>query len=200
MRDRRLRIVSTTTGMSRRAALGRLGAIGLGLAAAGCASAPQALTGALYPDGVVLDEASVQGTLAAFVEAVIRDGEAAPAVTRLLADPALKFAPFRRGFAADLRRRASDLAGDERFERLPLEDRTRLIRAGLDDRGIRARLYNGAVFLTQIAYFAGLWHPRGECPAISFEGAYVYRGDAAVTWPHPEAYLPVALTADGNPS
>ena len=185
-------------GMSRRAALAHLGLITMGAAAAGCAPAVMA-TRALYPEAVALDEDTVQRVLIAFVAVVIPEPEAEPAVVRCFADPALRFAPFRDEFTADLMRRADRVAHTDRFDRLPAEQRCAIVQSGIDGGNVSRRLY-AAVFLTQVVYYSGIWNDEGACPSIGYHGAYVFQGYSAITHPDPASFLPVALTRDGNPA
>ena len=185
-------------GMSRRVALERLGLITMGIAAAGCAPAAMA-TRALYPEAVALDEDTVQRVLIAFVAVVIPEPEAAPAVVRCFADPALRFAPFRDEFTADLMRRSDRVAHTDRFDRLSAEQRRAIVQSGIDGGTVSRRLY-AAVFLTQVVYYSGIWNDEGSCPFIGYGGAYVFAGYGAITWPDPERFFPVSLTADGNPA
>lgn len=186
-----------TTGMSRRTALAHLGAITMGAAAVGCTPASLA-TRALYPEAVALDEDTVQRVLTAFVAVVIPEPEAAAAVVRCFADPALRFAPFRDEFTADLMRRADRVAHTDRFDRLPAGQRRAIVQSGIDGGTVSRRLY-AAVFLTQVVYYSGIWNDDGACPFIGYGGAYVFAGYGAITWPDAEQFFPVSLTADGNP-
>ena len=185
--------------VSRRAMLGRLGVVVLGAAAAtGCA--PTFVINALYPEAGQLDDTTVARTLRAFVETVLPDAAEPELVARLFAEPALKFADYRRAFVADLRRRSLELNGTEQYEVLAPGERRDVVKAGLDSGAISGRLYNGAVFLTQVVFYGGLWHPQGACPCIGFMGPYVFQGYAALTYPDPDTYLPGCLTSDGNPA
>ena len=185
-------------GISRRAALERLGIITMGIAAGACAPATMA-TRALYPEAVALDEDTVQRVLIAFAAVVIPEPEAAAAVVRCFADPALRFAPFRDEFTADLMRRADRVAGTDRFDRLGAEQRRAIVQSGIDGGKVSRKLY-AAVFLTQAVYYSGIWNEDGSCPFIGYGGAYVFAGYSALTYPDPQRFFPVSLTTDGNPA
>jgi len=185
--------------LTRRSALIRLGAITLGLTAVGCA--PHTLVGrALYPESVALDADTVLRMLVAFAAVVLPEPDAAVPVVRRFADPSLRFTDYRAPLVADLMRRAQARNGTDRFDRLGEADRVAIVQDGLDGGAVCARLYGGAVFLTRIVYYCGLWNERGACAVIDYPGAYVFAGYEAVTWPHPERFLPAATTADGNPA
>ena len=192
------RSVVMKAGMSRRAALVRLGVMTAGVAAAGCA--PAAMAGrALYPEAVALDEDTVQRVLTAFAAVVIPEPDAAGAVVRCFAVPELRFAEFRDEFTADLMRRADQLARTDRFDRLPAEQRRAIVQSGIDGGTVSRRLY-AAVFLTQVVYYSGIWNEQGACPFIGYAGAYAFTGYDALTWPDPGRFFPVSLTTDGNPA
>jgi len=190
---------SAPDGISRRAALARLGAIACGVAAAGCA--PATIVGrALYPESVALDGDTVTRMLAGLVAVVIPEPAAAPAIVRRLADPVLRFADYRSALAADLMRRSLQRSGTDRFDRLSVAQRRVIVQDGIDGGAVSARLYVRVVFLARIVFFCGLWNERGACDFIGYEGAFVYPGAEALTWPEPERFLPAAITADGNPA
>jgi hypothetical protein len=183
--------------LSRREALRRIGAVTLGLAATACT--PVTIIRSLYPDARSLDEHTIARTLAAFVGAVLPDADDPGKVARLFLDPSLRFAPYRAMLAADLRRRASEQGGAG-FERLDLETRTAIVERVIVEDGIAGRLYAGGIFLAQVVFYGGLWHERGACPCIGYEGAYAFAGIEATTYPQPERFLPLAITTDGNPN
>jgi hypothetical protein len=189
--------VDTHAEITRREALRRGGAALLGMAATACA--PSFLARSLYPESAVLDESTIDATLRSFVLTVLPGVEDAGAVARTFADPTLRFAPFRAALVADLTRRAI-ARGACGFARLDAAARQDVIREGLEGGAVAGRLYNGGVFLAQVAYFGGLWNEISACPAIGFEGPYVFRGVEAYTWPDPDRFLPASRTRDGNPS
>jgi len=69
---------------------------------------------------------------------------------------------------------------------------------GLSADRLTQKLYTGAVFLTQVALLAGIYDDQAGAPLMNFDGAYQFRGLAAVSYPNPERFLPSALTATGN--
>ena len=182
-------------GMSRREALRYVGTAALGVAATACA--PTFIARSLYPESATLDEATIVATLAAFVTTVVPGSEDPAAVAHTFADPTLRFASFRGAIVADLTRRAV-ARGACGFPHLDHAARIDVIREGLEAGVITGRLYNGGVFLAQAAYYGGLWNQASACPAIGFEGPYVFRGTGAFTYPDPDAWLPAARSADGN--
>lgn len=185
--------------MTRRAAIARMGAAAVGLAAAtGCA--PSFVVRSLYPEAGKLDDASIDRALKAFVSTVLPGFEHPERIVALFADATLRFDPFRRAFAADLSRRAQSLGRAPTFDRLTPADRLRVVREGLGSRGPGARLYHGGVLLVQVAWVAGLWNDAGACPAIGFEGAHEFRGYAEQCYANHDWFLPAATSADGNPA
>ena len=98
---------------------------------------------------------------------------------------------------ADLNRRSHEF--NATFDRLTSEQRIRVIQGGLEAGGVSGRLYNGAVFLAQAAYFGGLWNQASACPQVGFEGPYNYPGPDGLTYADPHLFLAAAITADGNP-
>ena len=113
-------------------------------------------------------------------------------------DAAYPFAQYVGFFAADLSRRATRRFEGQRFERLPVRERTAVIAEGLAADGTTRKLYNGAVALAQIAFYAGIYDDKKGCPTIGFEGGYHWHSLTDTTHPSPELFLSHARTADGN--
>ena len=152
------------------------------------------LTGS-FPDEFKHDPDIVGRTLRAFTAAVIPGfdpGDTNPA--RALLDHRYPFAAYAPFFASDLSRRA-----DERFaapfDALTLEQRTAVIRAGLGADDTTRKLYRGAIYLTQLAIYAGIYDDDAGCPLIEFRGRY--RGDT-VSYDDPGVFLPKPRTSRGN--
>ena len=183
--------------VSRRAMLGRVGAAMLG-AAATTACSPSFIARALYPEADHLRGDAVDRGLAAFVGTVLPGCEDAAAIARLFADPLLRIAPLRGVLVAELDRRARNRCAQV-FERLDLAERTAAIQDGLAAGGISEKVLTGAIYLSQVAYFGGLWNSTSACPTIGFDGPYHYDGPGALTYPDPLTFFAVAITADGNP-
>ncbi|HEX9692772.1 MAG TPA: hypothetical protein VGA22_11790 [Gemmatimonadales bacterium] len=186
-------------GITRRRAVAQLSLVGACGALAACT--PLRIVLRWYPEDFQSDPELVRGVLAGFADAVVpSDGNHAHAVAAAYQDarfPLAKYAPF---LASDLTRRAYATGRETPFERLTRSERTRIIEDALRVGGVTARLYGGAIFLTQIVFYAGLWCEDGSCTEIDFGGPYRFEGLAAVTYPNPQAFLPTPLSANGNPS
>src|SRR5437763_6700550 len=141
--------------ISRRQALRQLGLVAAGLTAA---CTPLRVLGSAYPQAFDDDDALVDRVLRAFVTAVIPGAPADdPDLVRAYTDPAYPFAQYVGFFAADLSRRATRRFEGRRFERLPVRERTAVIAEGLAADGTTRKLYNGAVALAQITFYAGIY-------------------------------------------
>ena len=68
--------------------------------------------------------------------------------------PFAKYAPF---FASDLSRRAAQRFAGSSFASLDLAQRTAVIMEGLEGDATTRKLYRGAIFLTQVAIYAGIY-------------------------------------------
>ena len=180
----------------RRHALRQLGLIAAGLAAA---CTPMRVLLSAYPQAFDDDDGLVDRVLRAFVTAVVPGAPADdPDLVRAHTDPAYPFAPYAAFFAADLSRRAARRFDGRAFERLEVQERTAVIAEGLAADATTRKLYNGAVALAQIAFYAGIYDPQKGCPAIGFEGGNHWHSLQDITYPDPERFLSRARTADGN--
>jgi len=180
----------------RRQALRQLGVMAAGLAAA---CTPLRVLVSAYPQAFDDDDELVERVLRAFVTTVIPGAPADdPDLIRAYTDPTYPFAQYVGFFAADLCRRAARRFEGRRFERLAVRERTAVIAEGLAADGTTRKLYNGAVALAQIAFYAGIYDDKRGCPVIGFEGGYHWHPLTDTTHPSPERFLSHARTADGN--
>ncbi|HKQ19636.1 MAG TPA: hypothetical protein VJW75_07820, partial [Candidatus Eisenbacteria bacterium] len=139
--------------------------------------------------------------LAAFVRTVApRATGSTEELARAFGDPAYPFAPYRSFFASDLCRRAEDRFGTNRFDSLTAEARALIVEDGLHGDAVARRLYGGAIYLAQVAVYAGIYDDARGGRAINFDGANSGFSPEALTYPVPEWYLPAGSTLNGNPS
>ena len=185
--------------LSRREAVARLGLLSAGFLAAGCT--PLRLVLEANPEGFEADAGLVDRTLRAFVTAVVPGiPEDAPDLTRAFYDEGLSEMPGHRAYlASDLCRRSARLYGVRRFADLGPEPRTRVIQDGLQADGIIRDLYEGAIFLTQVAVYASIYDDARGCPLLEWDGQFVPpRSLSELSYPDPEGYLASPMTAEGN--
>ncbi|HXJ31722.1 MAG TPA: hypothetical protein VNG35_13840 [Gemmatimonadales bacterium] len=182
------------TSIARREALRRLGVLTAGLASA---CTPLRIVLHDYPSVFDGEDAS-ERVLRAFVLTVIPEADAEdPNLLRAFRDSDLRFAPYRGFFVSDLCQRAAARTG-ESFDRLSQAERLAVVQEGLAADATTERLYTGAILMAQASYYGGIYDDTRGCALIEFEGAYQFRGLAAVTYPDPERFLSWPLTANGN--
>ena len=178
----------------RRAALRSLSLVALGAVAA---CTPLRIVLDRHPR--ILDEdASLEDRVVrAFLVTVIPGVDAdAPDAIRPFHDRAYPFARYAKFLAGDLCRRAA--ARGDSFEHLPRDQRVAVIQEGLAADGTTRKLYAGAIYLAQVATYAGIYDDRAGCPLIGFEGGYHVRPLAEITYPDQDRFLSVSLTCAGN--
>jgi hypothetical protein len=184
--------------VSRREAIKGLAVLTAGL---GVGCTPLRIAMHLYPDEFDNQPERVDRVLRAFVATVIPGAPLDdPNLIRAFYDSYYPLAKCRNFFAADLCQRALNRFGTDDFERLAPEQRTGVIESGLSQSGTIGRVYTGAIFLTQIAFYAGIYDADRGCPLIGFDGRYRFRSVAQTSYPNPGSFLARARTADGNPS
>lgn len=185
--------------MSRREGIRTLALLAGGLAAGACA--PLRIVMHLYPEDFDRDPRRTKQVLRGFTEVVLPGvSPEGLEASQVLTDPYYPLAKYAGFLASDLCRRADDRHGVARFDALSARQRTAIVADAIASGGVTAKLYNGAVFLTQIAFFAGIYRQDGACPEIGFDGQYRFRGIAATSYPNPQAFLGREMTADGNPA
>ena len=193
-------MTSHARNLSRREALRLITVAGVGAAAAvagGCTPLRVGLK--LYPAEFKYDDDLVDRVLASFVRTVVMD-ERTPdtELTRQFHDTTFALEPHRGFLAADLCERAGRLTGQRLFYLLDSADRTRVIADGLAAGGVSTRLYNGAIHLTQVAYYAGIYDDEKGCPAIGFDGRF-QPGAVRTSYAEPGRFRSAESTANGNP-
>jgi len=182
--------------VTRRDVLRRLSILTAGLASA---CTPLRIVLHDYPRSFDEDTACDERVLRAFVLTVIPEAEASdPNLARAFSDPDLHYAPYRGFFVADLCRRAEAQTGATAFERMSLAQRTAAVQDGLQADATTARLYTGAILVAQASYYAGIYDDARGCRLIGFDGAYLFHGIEAITYPDPERFLSWSATPDGN--
>ena len=182
--------------ISRRAALRAFGLLALG-ATVGCT--PLRLVLDTHPRALDDDETLEDRVLRAFLATVVPGIDAdAPDAIRIFHDRAYPFARYAKFFAGDLCRRAAHRSGGRTFDQLTPEERTAVVQQGLAADGTTRKLYGGAIYLIQIATYAGVYDDRGGCALIGFDGGYHVRPRTENTYPDPDRFLASASTASGN--
>ncbi len=180
--------------ISRRQMVGLLAAAGL----AGCTPARILLQA--YPEPFKQDDDLNERILGAFADTIVPGaGDPDRNVLRVYRDEFYPFAKYHRYFASDLCRRAGYVCDTEDFDRLPRKERERVIAEALSSDATSRKLYSGAIMLTQVAFYAGIYDDRRGCSDIGFEGEYQFRGLDAFTYPNPERFLATPMTASGHP-
>ena len=151
-----------------------------------------------FPAEFKTDPDLVASTLRAFTAAVVPGFQPPPGRAdpeRALLDARYKFAKYAPFFASDLARRTDRRFPGQAFATLDLEQRTQVITDGLEADAITRKLYRGAIHLTQVSLYAGIYDSGAGCSLIQFDGRY--RG-ANVSYTNPESFLPTSLTTHGN--
>lgn len=188
--------------VSRREAVRRLAVVGTGLSiglAAGCT--PVKIGLGLHASSFDTNPEIGDRVLKAFVSTVIPGvDEKSPNLIRVFEDDYYPLARFRGALIADLCERADRLFDMKLFSWLDAEQRTEVVQNALSSQSVTRQLYEGAIFLTQISCYAGIYDEKGGCELIDFPGAYMYKplSPADRTYPSPERYLARSLTTDGN--
>lgn len=189
----------TTTAhmLSRRDVVRTLAWISAGLASSACVPAELIFNASAAPHK--RDPNIVEPILRLFVETVVPGAVVErPGSADVFFDPFYPLTPHRAWLARDLNDRAMRQF-HQPFDGLPRGSRESIIQAGLSSSGLTGRLYHGAVFLAQVAVYAGLAHPAGACPTIGFAGPSGLLPLVDQTYPEPRRYLGRAHGINGNP-
>lgn len=196
---RRAKELDGRQSISRRDVLGRLAFLFAGAAATACT--PLRVVLHMYPEEFDTQPGLVRRMLCAFVETVVPGAPSDdPNLARACLDPDYPLAKYAGFLASDLCKRSKQMFANPNFVALTSDRRAAVVQNALQADGTTARLYNGAIFLSQVAFYAGIYDDDRGCPLIGFEGRYRFRGLEATSYPHPERFLARAITLDGNPA
>ena len=185
--------------VTRRAVLKSLAAIAL--AGAGSACTPVRMALRIAPGGFDADPDLVDRVLRGFVTAVIPGMPADDQnLVRFFYDESYPLAKYRGYIASDLCQTSLKCFGTHEFDRLSVEQRSEIIEQRLAVGGLTNRLYRGAVFLTQISCYAGIYDAERGCSLIDFPGRHRVAALSQSTYPNPERFLAREISVDGNPA
>ncbi len=151
-----------------------------------------------YPEEFKNDPELRERVLRAFVTAVVPGTEINnPDLVRIFEDEYYPFHSYCAFFASDLCNRSSNLFSEERFDRLTVAQRTKVIADGLEADATASRLYRGAILMTQVSFYAGIYNSEKGCPLIDFHGANMGFTPEEMYYPNSGSMLPHALTTNG---
>jgi hypothetical protein len=137
--------------------------------------------------------------LRAFVSTVIPGAPIDdPNLARIFSDEYYPFHSYCGFFVSDLADRSADLCGNERFDQLTLQERTRVIRDGLNQDSTTARLYTAAIYMAQASFYGGIYDADKGCPFIDFHGGTSAFGTDKKYYPNNARFLAKEATMDGN--
>lgn len=183
--------------LSRRDALKKLGLLGGAALAAGCT--PVKILLHAYPERFYTDAGLIHRVLAALADTILPDaGGDAATLARPFYDERFPLQKYRSFLASDLCARARALCGTHRFELLSWRDRARVVEDGLSADATTEKLYAGAIFLAQIAFYGGIYDDDAGCAAIGFDGRYHPRPLAELTYANAEDFLAEEIGLNGN--
>lgn len=182
---------------SRRAFLSQL-SVASAVALVGCT--PMRILLKAYPKKYEVDRKLEDAFLRAFVMAVIPN--AAPDEPHLIEMYKDRYYPFYRFsgfFTSDLAERSQKLFGRDRFDELSLAERTRVIQHALKSDAATVRIYQGAILMAQVSYYAGIYDDERGCPQIEFYGSEWAASGGQEPIRDSRLLLAHELTGTGNP-
>jgi hypothetical protein len=160
----------TTSSMGRLDFIKKL-ALLTGAIVSGCTPARILLNS--YPDMYDDDERLCRQILAAFVLTVIPGADPDdPDLYRIFNDEYYPFHKFCGFFTSDLCSKSKNLFGIDKFFKLSFDQRTQVIQAGLEDDSTTSRLYNAAIYITQVSYYGCIYNAEKSCELIDYQGSY----------------------------
>jgi hypothetical protein len=136
--------------------------------------------------------------LTAFVTAVIPGADTAdPNLCKIFCDDYYPFHKYSGFLISDLCNKSKKLFGNEHFDELSLDDRTKVIASGLADDSTTNRIYTAAIFITQVSVYCSIYDDDRGCSLINSPGSYGFV-DAEMFHPNNQTYLAKEITSSGN--
>ncbi len=152
-----------------------------------------------YPKDFKNDDELVRNCLSAFVETIIPGVEdSKDKGLMVFYDDYFPLAKYRGYFVYDLCHRAQSIFREISFISLNDIQRTSIVEEGEKDNKVTGKLYRGAILLTQIAFFSGIYDSAEGCSLIGFPGSNYGYQPSEIYYENIECYLAEELTLDGN--
>lgn len=155
----------------------------------------------LYPDKYNEDKNLIERVLASFAATVIPGAdERDENLIKIFSDEFYPFHKFCGFFVYDLCTRSKDLFDEEKFYNLNQKKRSEVISNGLKDNdgGNVARLYEFAIYMTQVSFYAGIYDDGKGCSLIGFKGRNTGYLSSEMIYAESNFYLAPEITNDGN--
>lgn len=124
-----------------------------------------------YPQKYKRDEALIEGTLRALVVTIIPGADYFDKdLIKVFYDGYYPLSKYRNFIVYDISNRSKKLYGIDQFDALESDQRNTVVENAQVDSKIIRKLYNGAIILSQVAYYAGIYDDDKGCNLIDFEG------------------------------
>lgn len=147
----------------------RIGSIAALASLSGCTPARILLK--KYPQKYKRDEALIEETLRAFVVTIIPGADYFDKdLIKVFYDEYYPLSKYRSFIVYDISKRSEKLHGTNQFESLTPGQRTEVVENAEEGSKIIRKLYNGAIILSQVAYYASIYDDDKGCALIDYEG------------------------------
>lgn len=152
-----------------------------------------------YPEEYKMNVALVDQILKAFVQTIIPSIDTEEKnLLQVFYDRNFPLDKHRGFLVSDLCKRSQKLFEVHRFPDLDESQRTAVIVSAEQEGGITASIYNGAIILTQVSVYSGMYDDKTGCDLIDFHGPnYGFSPDVKF-YKNYENHLSYELTSSGN--
>lgn len=155
-----------------------------------------------YPDEFKNSRSLQDEMLRAFALTIIPGcNKNTPKLTDIYYDQYYPFASYVPFFLSDLESRSKRLFSGSSFTALPQSEREKVVLDGLrNGDGITQRLYHGAIYMTRVNIYAGIYDDQMGCPHISFYGTSQNFAVEEMYYSDAKKYFARQSSLSGNPS
>ncbi len=152
-----------------------------------------------YPDVYDTDQDIIRQSLLAFATTVIPAGNLHdPHLIKAFSDPYFPFLKIRGYFIYALDKMTDRHYQKTSFYQLHENERTTVIKRGLESKGKKRQLFNAAVSLVQISHYAGIYNAESGCELIDFHGSRFGYNGPGMFYKNTINYMALEQTSSGN--
>ena len=155
-----------------------------------------------YPEEFKSNHSLQDEMLRAFAVTIVPGADRnTPKLTQIYYDEYYPFAAFVPFFISDLDSRTKKLFAGRSFPSLSQAERERVVLdAFRNGDSIIQRIYHGAIYMTRLNIYAGIYDDSRGCPHINFHGTSQDFVPEQMYYPNAKQYFARQTSLTGNPS
>lgn len=118
-------------------------------------------------------------------------------ICKIFNDEFYGFNKFCGFFVSDLCDKSQEMFNKADFHKLSIDQRTRVVQAGLEDDSTTSKLYTAAIYMAQVSSYCSIYDDEKGCKLIGFAGNYGFM-ETEFTSKDFSSFLAEEVTLTGN--